>query len=825
MRSRILVVVLAAACAVAQLSARPSDAQSCLGDCNGGGTVAINELVLGVNIALGLAARSACAAFDPNNNGVSIDELVRGVSNALLGCRPTGNRAPRASDVSLTVDTAAPYVEQQLIGTDPDSDTITYELAADESGSGYEFAFVNGATGVLYLTLAADFTGTIVLPYRVTDGQLFSNTANVTLQVQAVTQTNRTGNGDLDARTYGSYPRGYYDGDLLGRPGEEPTLPSAVDLSKDFPRPGDQGQQSSCVGWATAYALKSYQERVEIGWSLEPSEHRFSPAYVYNQINGGADHGSYISEALDLIVNQGAATLDSAPYDDSDYLTQPSTAARQEAAQFKGKSWKTANGTIEIKSALANRLPVVAGIAVFDSFSNLNGPNSVYNSFNGEYLGGHAITIVGYDDTRYGGAFKIINSWSQNWGDEGYFWMPYSAVNEAINLPSGMSTVLREAYVLEDQENTVPIPPDPVDPTPPAEQPNLEVTEWSVSYDPMPRGEGSLQWTVTNTGTATSPSGVHVSLLLSSDERFTGSDTYVVFDQIPFELASGESAFRDMENSIAFEFPDQLEPGDYYIALWVDDIDDVAESNEDDNVSPGDEIVEIVNTLPDLAIIDWYTEWNFFGDGLLVYNIINNGESSAPDGWLITLMLSENETIGDGEEIILFAEQASFALDPGDTLFREFSSPAEYSLFVDAFGNDVPTGEYFLAFWLDPDESVNESNEINNQSLSWGTVAIDNGFSLRRQSTGALTATPSSTGLMSEAKAYNGKVLPGRAASIRKVRISATPEGGRQLVMEPGPQVKPQETHHFTKRNRALQQVIFPSRAMKRMPSADQHAQ
>jgi hypothetical protein len=103
-------------------------------------------------------------------------------------------------------------------------------------------------------------------------------------------------------------------------------------------------------------------------------------------------------------------------------------------------------------------------------------------------------------------------------------------------------------------------------------------------------------------------------------------------------------------------------------------------------------------------------------------------------------------------------------------------------------------------------------------------VAIDNGFSLRRQSTGALTATPSSTGLMSEAKAYNGKVLPGRAASIRKVRISATPQGGRQLVMEPGPQVKPQETHHFTKRNRALQQVIFPSRAMKRVPSLDQHA-
>jgi hypothetical protein len=184
---------------------------------------------------------------------------------------------------------------------------------------------------------------------------------------------------------------------------------------------------------------------------------------------------------------------------------------------------------------------------------------------------------------------------------------------------------------------------------------------------------------------------VHVSLLLSPDERFTGSDTYVVFDQIPFELESGESAFRDEENSIAFEFPDQLEPGDYYMALWVDDIDDVAESNEDDNISPGDEIVEIVNTLPDLAIIDWYTEWNFFGDGLLVYNIINNGESTAPDGWLITLLLSENGRSAAARRSSCSAKERTSRSTPAIPL-RDFDSPAEYSLFVDAFGNDVPTG-------------------------------------------------------------------------------------------------------------------------------------
>ena len=60
---------------------------SCVGDCNGDGMVLINELVLGVNIALGSTPVSACPAFDANGNGmVLINELISGVNNALAGC-------------------------------------------------------------------------------------------------------------------------------------------------------------------------------------------------------------------------------------------------------------------------------------------------------------------------------------------------------------------------------------------------------------------------------------------------------------------------------------------------------------------------------------------------------------------------------------------------------------------------------------------------------------------------------------------------------------------------------------------------------------------
>ena len=59
----------------------------CAGDCNGDGQVSINELIQGVNIALGNAAASTCVAFDRDDNGqVTVNELIAGVNSALGGC-------------------------------------------------------------------------------------------------------------------------------------------------------------------------------------------------------------------------------------------------------------------------------------------------------------------------------------------------------------------------------------------------------------------------------------------------------------------------------------------------------------------------------------------------------------------------------------------------------------------------------------------------------------------------------------------------------------------------------------------------------------------
>ena len=81
-------------------TATPALPRTCIGDCDDGGVVTIDELILGVNIALGSANFSACRAFDCNSDchpgpapvtpiaSVDVACLIRAVNNALDGCPP-----------------------------------------------------------------------------------------------------------------------------------------------------------------------------------------------------------------------------------------------------------------------------------------------------------------------------------------------------------------------------------------------------------------------------------------------------------------------------------------------------------------------------------------------------------------------------------------------------------------------------------------------------------------------------------------------------------------------------------------------------------------
>jgi hypothetical protein len=211
------------------------------------------------------------------------------------------------------------------------------------------------------------------------------------------------------------------------------TLPSATDLSAKMPPVGNQGQEGSCVGWATAYAMRGYEARQDVWSAIAPQSAdpalNFSPAFVYNQLNNGKDVGITVPAALSLLQHQGAATLADMPYVAGQYTTKPSAGAFADAAHYKLASYGSISPSdlTSMKAQLAAGLPVVLAINVYANLYAL-GPNQVYTGISGKLEGGHAVSVVGYDDAK--GAVKFINSWGTPWGTAGYGWISYAALKQ-----------------------------------------------------------------------------------------------------------------------------------------------------------------------------------------------------------------------------------------------------------------------------------------------------------------------------------------------------------------------------------------------------------
>ena len=205
-------------------------------------------------------------------------------------------------------------------------------------------------------------------------------------------------------------------------------LPASKSWASTLPPIGDQGQQGSCVGWSSAYYVKtSWENRSDAGWNSTAAAGQFSPAFVYNQINGGQDGGSQPSDAMQLMVDKGAASLAAMPYSQNDFRTQPSAQVLAAAASFKNIDARFFGNTLDvgaIKQYLADTGPLVFGIKVDDGLQQGVGD---YTQFVGPNLGGHAIACVGYDDNRSGGAFLFANSWGAGYRDQGFVWATYQA--------------------------------------------------------------------------------------------------------------------------------------------------------------------------------------------------------------------------------------------------------------------------------------------------------------------------------------------------------------------------------------------------------------
>ncbi len=234
--------------------------------------------------------------------------------------------------------------------------------------------------------------------------------------------------------------------------GPASSLPSKVDYTALVPPVGNQGYQGSCVGWAAGYYYKTMQEYREHGWALNSTDHQFSPSFIYNQINGGYDGGSWPEDAFQLLRNTGDVSLTDFAYNQNDYYSQPPLSLKWKASSYRAKSsaflffnesWypyyvPNPNSTIDLlRQYLALGDAFILTFPVYDSWDFVgNTPTSVATTPNNlnSYRGYHEVTIVGYDDnisSKDGlGAFRVVNQWGTNWGNQGFTWLSYEFVRK-----------------------------------------------------------------------------------------------------------------------------------------------------------------------------------------------------------------------------------------------------------------------------------------------------------------------------------------------------------------------------------------------------------
>jgi C1A family cysteine protease len=209
-------------------------------------------------------------------------------------------------------------------------------------------------------------------------------------------------------------------------------LPITLDLRtlnpKFIPAVLDQGSLGSCTANACSNALR-YLLRKEKVKDWQPSR-----LYIYwftRFLEGtvNEDSGAYIRTTMTAVHTYGACDEKILPYNINKFKNKPSNSAVRAATpntrDFKYLSVDTT--LTAIRQCLHAGFPIIFGMEVYESFETehvaTTGIVPMPNKGSEELLGGHAVTLFGYNDIKK--QFIVMNSWGASWGDKGYFYLPY----------------------------------------------------------------------------------------------------------------------------------------------------------------------------------------------------------------------------------------------------------------------------------------------------------------------------------------------------------------------------------------------------------------
>jgi len=216
--------------------------------------------------------------------------------------------------------------------------------------------------------------------------------------------------------------------------------PPMVDLRPMLPPAFDQGEEGSCgPNSAAAFMRFLYPEvvdgfsRQQIYYSVRVLEHDVSE-----------DAGVETRDLFAILRDVGAAPESLWGYTPSNFKLVPTPEVLLAAGNYKIGSYSQLTAEVDFLDCLAEGFPFILG---FECYESINGKALEKTGVmprpdvrKEEDLGGHDVLVVGYDtnflknaDFLKSGitpskvnntALLIRNSWGEDWGLKGHFWMP-----------------------------------------------------------------------------------------------------------------------------------------------------------------------------------------------------------------------------------------------------------------------------------------------------------------------------------------------------------------------------------------------------------------
>ena len=230
-------------------------------------------------------------------------------------------------------------------------------------------------------------------------------------------------------------------------------LPKEIDLRKWFSPIQNQGKLPSCSAHAGTAIVEYFENRTS-GSNIQGSR-LFLYKTSRNLMGVTGETDVWLRTVMGALVLCGVPPERYWPYTDvtPDFDKEPpafvySVASNYEAIRYfchgtLGMNIPPATILDRVKKWLAAGIPSMFGFYLFSSFNQSDVKGGIpYPCSKDESHTGHALVAAGYSDDmkirnlkcgkETTGAFLIRNSWGEQWGNQGYGWLPYDYVLNSL---------------------------------------------------------------------------------------------------------------------------------------------------------------------------------------------------------------------------------------------------------------------------------------------------------------------------------------------------------------------------------------------------------